>query len=109
MNCAFYSVSRKLIHEISMLGTTEGPFMLLIINLCYWNDLLVSFCLLWINITFRFVGALMNRSDEDELNYTEEMIGENFSNYSAWHNRRYGHQYYSFDGDISILLAALFL
>jgi hypothetical protein len=41
------------------------------------------------DITFRFVTDLMKRSDEDELKYTEEVIGENFSNYSAWHNRRY--------------------
>lgn len=41
------------------------------------------------DFTFRFVAALMKRSDEDELKYTEEVIGANFSNYSAWHNRRY--------------------
>lgn len=31
----------------------------------------------------------MKISDEDELKYTEKVIGVNFSNYSAWHNRRY--------------------
>ncbi|XP_071722268.1 geranylgeranyl transferase type-2 subunit alpha 1-like [Rutidosis leptorrhynchoides] len=34
----------------------------------------------------RFVTASMNRSDLDELKYTEDMVTD-FSNYSAWHNR----------------------
>lgn len=38
----------------------------------------------------RFVAALLNRSEKEELDYTTEMIENNFSNYSAWHNRRYG-------------------
>lgn len=37
----------------------------------------------------RFVAALKNRSDEEELQFTTKMIDLNFSNYSAWHNRRY--------------------
>lgn len=37
---------------------------------------------------FRFVAALQNRSEEDELKFTTDMINTNFSNYSAWHNRR---------------------
>lgn len=37
----------------------------------------------------RFVAALLNRSDEDELNHTQDLIDKNISNYSAWHNRRY--------------------
>lgn len=37
----------------------------------------------------RFVAALVNIPEEDELNYTTNMIDTNFSNYSAWHNRRY--------------------
>ena len=35
----------------------------------------------------RFVTAHMERSDEEELAYTEQKINENFSNYSAWHQR----------------------
>jgi geranylgeranyl transferase type-2 subunit alpha len=31
----------------------------------------------------------MNRAEVDELQYTTDMINTNFSNYSAWHNRRY--------------------
>ncbi|KAK9270108.1 hypothetical protein L1049_025682 [Liquidambar formosana] len=34
-----------------------------------------------------FIAALMNKSDEEELKYTTDMINSNFSNYSAWHNR----------------------
>ncbi|KAE9615203.1 putative protein geranylgeranyltransferase type II [Lupinus albus] len=37
----------------------------------------------------RFVTALMKRSDEDEMKYTKELIDDNFSNYSAWHNVDY--------------------
>lgn len=39
--------------------------------------------------SFRFVASLKNRSDEEELQFTTDMINGNFSNYSAWHNRRY--------------------
>lgn len=35
----------------------------------------------------RFIAALQNRSEEDELKFTTDMINTNFSNYSAWHNR----------------------
>ncbi|KAL7181196.1 hypothetical protein ACSBR1_040131 [Camellia fascicularis] len=35
----------------------------------------------------RFVAALKNRSDEEELHFTTDLINENFSNYSSWHNR----------------------
>ncbi|CAL5354746.1 unnamed protein product [Camellia sinensis] len=34
-----------------------------------------------------FVAALKNRSDEEELHFTTDLINENFSNYSSWHNR----------------------
>ncbi|GLJ43606.1 hypothetical protein SUGI_0907570 [Cryptomeria japonica] len=35
----------------------------------------------------RFVAALKKVPDEEELNFTTKKINENFSNYSAWHNR----------------------
>lgn len=35
----------------------------------------------------RFVKALKNIPDEEELQHTTDMIYDNFSNYSAWHNR----------------------
>lgn len=38
---------------------------------------------------FRFITAVKNIPDEKELQYTTDMIYDNFSNYSAWHNRRY--------------------
>ncbi|CAL5430547.1 unnamed protein product [Camellia sinensis] len=33
-----------------------------------------------------FVAALKNRSDEEELHFTTDLINEKFSNYSSWHN-----------------------
>ncbi|KAJ6694549.1 hypothetical protein OIU85_005249 [Salix viminalis] len=33
------------------------------------------------------VIKVLNRSDEDELNHTQDLIDKNISNYSAWHNR----------------------
>lgn len=43
----------------------------------------------WIElIGFRFVTRLKNVSEEEELGFTMDMINTNFSNYSAWHNRR---------------------
>lgn len=58
----------------------------------------------------RFVAALMNISEETELKYTTDMIDTNFSNYSAWHNRRYilrNHKlkYISVKGLGSVMLA----
>ena len=35
----------------------------------------------------RFVTANLQRVDEEELAFTEQKINENFSNYSAWHQR----------------------
>ncbi|KAK6141631.1 hypothetical protein DH2020_024634 [Rehmannia glutinosa] len=35
----------------------------------------------------RFITALKKIPDEEELQYTTDMIYDNFSNYSAWHNR----------------------
>lgn len=39
--------------------------------------------------SFRFIAGLKNISNEEELKVTTDMINDNFSNYSAWHNRRY--------------------
>ncbi|GMP93154.1 hypothetical protein CsSME_00043107 [Camellia sinensis var. sinensis] len=36
---------------------------------------------------WRFVAALKNRLDAEEPNFTTDLINENFSNYSSWHNR----------------------
>ncbi|KAI7979302.1 Geranylgeranyl transferase type-2 subunit alpha 1 [Camellia lanceoleosa] len=36
----------------------------------------------------RFIAALKNRSDEEELHFITDLINKNFSNYSSWHNRR---------------------
>ncbi|EPS62327.1 hypothetical protein M569_12464, partial [Genlisea aurea] len=35
----------------------------------------------------RFITALKNIPDDEEFNYTTHVIEDNFSNYSAWHNR----------------------
>ncbi|KAF8656685.1 hypothetical protein HU200_060552 [Digitaria exilis] len=35
----------------------------------------------------RFLARFMGVPDEEELNYTMDKISDNFSNYSAWHNR----------------------
>lgn len=35
----------------------------------------------------RFVAAMKDVPEEDELQFTMKMIDRNFSNYSAWHNR----------------------
>ncbi|XP_010475361.1 PREDICTED: geranylgeranyl transferase type-2 subunit alpha 2-like [Camelina sativa] len=35
----------------------------------------------------RFVVELTKTSEQDELQHTTDMINDNFSNYSAWHNR----------------------
>ncbi|KAH7678879.1 Protein geranylgeranyltransferase type II protein [Dioscorea alata] len=37
----------------------------------------------------RFLAALSNVPEVEELMYTMEMIDSNFSNYSAWHNRSF--------------------
>ncbi|VVB17559.1 unnamed protein product [Arabis nemorensis] len=39
----------------------------------------------------RFVVELTKMSEQDELQYTTDMINNSFSNYSAWHNRRYAY------------------
>lgn len=42
-----------------------------------------------ISILHRFLAKFKGVPEEEELQYTMDKIGENFSNYSAWHNRRY--------------------
>lgn len=37
----------------------------------------------------RFLAALKHATDEEELKYMTDKINTNFSNYSAWHNRRH--------------------
>ena len=70
-----------------MHGITGGEILALISNVC---DLEI-FCSFFDYKTFlvRFVASLLNISEVDELQYTKDMINKNFSNYSAWHNRRY--------------------
>lgn len=52
--------------------------------------LLIVILLLLFSFSFRFVAALKNVSEEDELKFMTDKIEANFSNYSAWHNRRHG-------------------
>lgn len=69
-----------------MHGITGGEDL----GLIYFN--ILKGCIFkWSNLVFifRFVAALKNRSDEEELHFTTDLINENFSNYSSWHNRRY--------------------
>lgn len=40
-------------------------------------------------VSIRFVAKLKNMPEEEELGFTKKMIDLNFSNYSAWHNRRF--------------------
>lgn len=42
----------------------------------------------------RFLARFMGVPDEKELKYTMDKISDNFSNYSAWHNRRYAFAIY---------------
>jgi hypothetical protein len=67
---------------ISMDGITEGMSLLFTskVNIIY----LSSFTPL-----IRFLARFMGVPDEEELKYTMDKISDNFSNYSAWHNRRY--------------------
>ena len=74
-----------------MLGITGGESFVLAVVQTFrilWSiECLSSVVLVLLS---RFVAALLNRSEKEELDYTTEMIENNLSNYSAWHNQRYG-------------------
>lgn len=91
MSSDFWISSRRLILGIFMHGITGGRHLVLRLYFSFKFVHIQSnhFYYLVCELFPRFVAALMNRSEEDELKYTDDMINNNFSNYSAWHNRRY--------------------
>lgn len=63
-------------------GITEGRLLLMEITS---QDTLLEL----IPPFYRFLARFMGVPDVEELKYTMDKISDNFSNYSAWHNRRY--------------------
>lgn len=79
-----YSISlKKLILGIFMLGIIGGDDSEFSQHYNAFLELLLIFVFF-----LRFVAAMKNVSAKEELDHTTDMINTNFSNYSAWHNRR---------------------
>lgn len=70
-----------------MAGITAGESSFKIITMSY--EARYSRVIIYFVFPFRFLASLSNVPEVEELKYTMEMIDSNFSNYSAWHNRRY--------------------
>ena len=70
-----------------MAGITAGESSFKIVTMSYEAHSLRV--IIYFVFPFRFLAPLSNVSEVEELKYTMEMIDSNFSNYSAWHNRRY--------------------